>query len=62
MSEQSEQREKAENQCTVVKREMYKLREQIDAIQHVEDREMALKMFNRAYIDMDVLQTFIQSR
>ena len=58
----SDKTEKVEAQCQIVKRELYKLKEHIQAIPHAEDREMGLKMFERAYGDVDVVQTFMKSR
>lgn len=54
--------QKIDDQCTAVKRELYKLKETIEGLVHADDREQGLRLFERAYADIDIVQSFIKSR
>ena len=49
-------------QCTQVKKELYKLKQCCEALSHAENRQEALRLFQVAYDDVDVLQSFISKR
>jgi hypothetical protein len=52
----------AADQVIAVKHELYKLRDYIQQIAHVEQRDRALKHFETAYNEFDKLQEFLRSR
>jgi hypothetical protein len=52
----------AVDQVSVVKQELYKLRDYILRIPHEKQRDMSLKHFENAYAAFDKLQDFMRSR
>lgn len=49
-------------QCTVAKREIYRVKEFIDRMNHKEAQAHALELFDRAYSAFDRLQAWVGSR